>query len=640
MSNTWVTDGSSLNTEMIGDTDKRICSIQGNRIIQIGSNYYFKIYTAASGNEIGIYNPTSGIAQVLKEINPASGDASVSVPIINADNNKFYFTGVESESTGIYQSNGTSLGTELMSDFEVSGSLGSNPSDFYGVGDSIYFDASSDNGSGVWKFSTSATAPKLIKNLSVNQEYSVASEFIAFKKKVFFRGIEDTSGNELWSTDGTSQGTNLAFDYVSGSGGLGPNGMAVFKNKLYFAGVSSSAGIELFESDGSLAGTKILRDLNSGAEHSYPADISLLKNGFLFKAKFSAEGFEPGVSDGTSAGTKILKDIFPGAGDSNPSNFIKFKDKYFFSAADALGNYELWSSNGSTNGTQKLVEINPGATGSNPKPLIVFKGRLYFTAEHPSLGKEIWSTDGTSAGTSLLKDINAGVDGSSITQAVIFRKRLYFMADDGVHGRELWQSDGSATGTVIFDDITPGTEGTYSTELISVGDRLLNHSYSSENGYILYSYNRSFLREIFYAPSTGNSLSGLSWLKYYRGRLVAGTSLSNTGIELMSYLSTDGEALGKLDKLIARLKKAKLKKLKIKLPGIKKAYFASRKFITKKKRILSIQKFNKVKKIYTKVESAFLNLENVSKARNKKALISRLNLLVKAIDWELKYLQK
>lgn len=82
-------------------------------------------------------------------------------------------------------------------------------------------------------------------------------------------------GAELWKSDGTSSGTALVCDIRPGSsgsyngGGSGAVTYLVNVNGTWFLTVDDGAhGNELWTSDGTSAGTKLVRDIISGTASS------------------------------------------------------------------------------------------------------------------------------------------------------------------------------------------------------------------------------------------------------------------------------------------------------------------------------------------------------------------------------------
>ena len=110
--------------------------------------------------------------------------------------------------------------------------------------------------------------------------------------EALFAAIDGVHGYELWSTDGTAEGTHLVADINPG-----PIGVGVF---------------ELFATDNGQA---------------------------LFTVNDGTHGFEPWVSDGTADGTHLVADINPGSSSSfaGVGGFANIGDgRILFAASDGV----------------------------------------------------------------------------------------------------------------------------------------------------------------------------------------------------------------------------------------------------------------------------------------------------------------
>lgn len=132
-------------------------------------------------------------------------------------------------------------------------------------------------------------------------------KFTVVGDRLFFIANDGVHGLEIWSSDGTSQGTQLVRDIQAGPTGLVPSNLLIWNGLLHF-----SQG-ELWSSDGTNVGTTVLADINPGDPDSLPASLTLLDNIFLFVADDGIHGRELWKSDGTSAGTMMVADLEPGS---------------------------------------------------------------------------------------------------------------------------------------------------------------------------------------------------------------------------------------------------------------------------------------------------------------------------------------
>jgi len=288
----------------------------------------------------------------------------------------------------------------------------------------------------------------------------------------YFTAVDDTTGGELWKSDGTEAGTVLVKDIRPGSESSYPQGLTYVNGTLFFTANDGTTGRELWTSDGTEAGTVLVKDIRPGSDndhdddhdHESPGLLTNVNGTLFFGADDGTTGFELWKSDGTEAGTLLVKDIRPGSDgaflvddDNDLPSFspTNVNGTLFFTASDGTTGFELWKSDGTEAGTVLVKDIRPGSDHAFPGNPTNVNGTLFFTANDGTTGYELWKSDGTEAGTVLVKDIRPGIDSA-------FRKyltkmnvngTLFFSAFDGTTGRELWKSDGTEVGTVLVKDI-------------------------------------------------------------------------------------------------------------------------------------------------------------------------------------------
>ena len=343
-------------------------------------------------------------------------------------------------------------------------------------------------------------------NGATNNNYLAQS--VTLNGVVYYIANGPTTGPELYSTDGTTAGTNLVKDLVPGSSGTA-NNLAVSNGKLFYQSSNSNLGYEPIISDGTGNGTALLKDINPNGSSSSPTSFTQGPNGLTFftaddgttstnpNSTSTGNGRELWVTDGTTANTRKVKDVntfsylHPNGsyynGDSGISNLTSCNGLMFFTAADshyyASTNYmELWVTDGTTANTRMVKDINTTTTttpyllysqtqgvtiaansqvpyGSSPQSLTCVNGTLFFSADDGA-GRMLWKSDGTSTNTVKVRGISDGSYASNPSNFVSFNNKLIFSASApsygspaSNYGTELWISDGTTAGTVMLKDI-------------------------------------------------------------------------------------------------------------------------------------------------------------------------------------------
>jgi ELWxxDGT repeat protein len=466
-------------------------------VTYLGSKMVFTATAAEYGNELWVSDGTTFGTQLLADINPGGAD-SLPTPL-GVVNNKLVFNANDG-AHGIepWVTDGTT--TVLLKDIYpgfVSSRVSNASTVFPGL--ILFFADDGVHGLELWKTDGTPSGTVLLKDTIAGSAPAVGEggsgltwTFALYNGKAWFGTSDGVNGVQLWSTDGTTAGTNEVA--VLNPTGANPANFFVWNGLLYFAAtdLQDPTGTELAVTDGTPAGTKYMEVNPTGA--SNPSKF------FVFNSQLYFTSGQPGIPqldlelwhyDGTNPPAK-LKDINPlpttdsTGGSSNPNNFTIVGTQLFFTATDGsctttsgtppapvCHGSELWVTDGTTAGTVMPADINPSpGAGSSPFNLNVVNGHLIFTATDGSCttgtchGNEWFTSDGTTAGTTVLLDINPTpgasssptVGGVATTAGV---STLYFSASDGTtgsaHGTELWKTDGTTAGTALVADINPGT---------------------------------------------------------------------------------------------------------------------------------------------------------------------------------------
>jgi ELWxxDGT repeat protein len=382
----------------------------------------------------------------------------------------------------------------------------SSPWSLAAIGDRLVFKAwDGQERYGLWSSAgTAETTNFLVPNLP-ELYWGEASDFVPAAGHLFFQVGQARQENDLWTTDGTAQGT-IHLAHLPDRAVLVP-----FQNVLYLF-----SGQEIWRSDGTVAGT-----VRVG---SFPENLVLVEaaaagaNGMVLKAQtapgygdefwFSdgstagtrqltsfnssgTSGFDPEMTavgaavyfswdqrlwrtDGTPAGT-VAVDWLPVPAGEYPVRLFSYQGAlYLFTTGyTSLYNLHFWRTDGTATGTVQLAVFPWQSIPDDALRLTPFAGKLFFNVGDGVHGVELWSTDGTSSGTGLVRDLFPGPRSSKPTQLTVAGGRLFFTAGDDLHGIELWQSDGTAAGTRLVQDIAPQAGSSAPDQLTVVGDKLL-----------------------------------------------------------------------------------------------------------------------------------------------------------------------
>lgn len=453
---TWVTDGTTNGTRMLSEV------LPGNLLVSgVAGEVAGKLYFTASYPDLTGYQlwQWGGLGSEPSPVLSATGQPlSISTPIVEV-NGVWYFGALATpQSIGpeLWRTDGTQGGTYQVKEIRPGPMGGFNPS-------------------------------------------NVGHQPMLFNVDgaLMFVANDGTHGSELWTSDGTEAGTVMVKDVGEGSSsGVDPMPSrgriaAVVGDLLYFSATDQSSGSELWRSDGTEAGTHQVKDVGPGVQGSEPQHLTNVGGTLYFNANDGVNGKQLWKSDGTEAGTALVHVIETSGSDPGPIDLTEMNGVLFFSSARYL-----WRSDGTAEGTFQLRTDEPvprliylaapvaglNQTFANFDNLVNLNGTLYFSAQG-GIETLLWRTDGSANGASLV--VNPPSFGpSAFTRVESLRAaggKLYFAGHSSHHGTEPWISDGTTAGTRLLKDVTGVDSSSGVGNLISVDDKLLFTAYTGES---------------------------------------------------------------------------------------------------------------------------------------------------------------
>ncbi|HEV7515627.1 MAG TPA: hypothetical protein VGR07_04940, partial [Thermoanaerobaculia bacterium] len=258
-----------------------------------------------------------------------------------------------------------------------------------------------------------------------------SSWLVAAGNRVYFPDRTDSSGTELWTSDGTAFGTVQVADLCPGPCSGQPRPLGILGNVLLF---TAEAPRRLWRTDGTPAGTYRLSP--EGTDEQPRAFLG--GKAFFQLCPAHAPSCELWATDGTAAGTRKLAAV-----GGEVVDLAAAGAKVFALSAVAGGGATLWASDGTPAGTALVAPVAPDSHYLLPagNRVVVWAGS--------GPASEIWGSDGTTAGTGRLRQF--GPDASARLGAFLGTSlggQVYFTAIELTSGVQIWASDGTASGTV------------------------------------------------------------------------------------------------------------------------------------------------------------------------------------------------
>jgi ELWxxDGT repeat protein len=405
----------------------------------------------------------------------------------------YLFFNADDGETGqeLWRSDGTPEGTFLYQDVQE----GSNGGTFFNirtVNNKLLFDSSF----GIEKRlmvldDAESTAVPLFDAWGGNDN---VGNLEVFDNEVYFsaRDTDDFgSGDDLWKTNGTPEGTEKVFNF--GTYDISPEKFFGTSDQLWFFGEQYGTAPEwgLYKSDGTSDGTEHVAQHNLDGNNWGSNMLEEYNDGVLYTVFNTSVGRELYFSDGTSEGSYMVQNIASGSESPYIENLVPFNDEMYFLADNVSNGTELWKTDATGVGTNMLIDLMPGVSSGgldvrNGTPTLVeLNGSLLFGGATEEGDYELFISDGTSEGTEMLLEINAT---GSASPHNFFRasEKVYFTANDGTNGFELWKTDGTALGTEMVGNINTGGQGSYPREFIEFGDHLYFQAYGPGSDLELY----------------------------------------------------------------------------------------------------------------------------------------------------------
>jgi ELWxxDGT repeat protein len=96
-------------------------------------------------------------------------------------------------------------------------------------------------------------------NTNIN---SIPANLVVMNGVTYFVATDDSTGLELWKSNGTDAGTVQVKGIYTGSASSSPSDLMVVGSALFFRANDGDICTELWKSDGTAAGTELVRDIN------------------------------------------------------------------------------------------------------------------------------------------------------------------------------------------------------------------------------------------------------------------------------------------------------------------------------------------------------------------------------------------
>lgn len=344
---------------------------------------------------------------------------------------------------------------------DARGAYGSSPFNFVSAGDRAYFATESylETGYSIWTTDGSEEGTRQIATFpGCRPSWNGRGPILAPLGDLVFYSewcLGDEWRQRLWRTDGSTVGTfpltgNLAEVHTGVGYSIQEDSWTrTLNGRLFFAArTAAESDLELWSSDGTAEGTARLAALPSPAG-SWLSFSARAGDRLLLFIQQNTYGFLTDIwsTDGTAAGTLELASLKLGAAPAVTAG----RTVVFFEASAPDGpepfTAQLWATDGTPSGTRPLTHFSAAESdiGCWSQPRIV-GDELLFCAYTLESGFEIWRSDGTVAGTfpvSAFANSSPFADYAYRVEATRYAGAYYFLGYDDEYIFSLWRSSGT-----------------------------------------------------------------------------------------------------------------------------------------------------------------------------------------------------
>ncbi|MEL6845412.1 MAG: hypothetical protein AAFP02_19580, partial [Bacteroidota bacterium] len=295
----------------------------------------------------------------------------------------------------------------------------------------LYFNAFSQKQSGLWTSDGTTGGTELVA--LTDQIFELAST----ANGVVFTALNYDIGLELWFSDGTATGTYLLKDIVPGYRPSNPQRLTTVGDRVFFLAATDSAGVELWQTDGTATGTQMVKDINPGPGDTRIQELIPYKDGLAFTI-FTPNQLGLWYSDGTDAGTNLITHSI-----TNPTlaTFLKQIDQDLYFTTTSNQQIHLWRTN--LQQTDSLVSLGGVPLPTiNANHYFRFQNDYYYH-QHSFDGADtlrLFRTDSAFSTRILVQEFPTTI--TSINALHTTANRIIMNLRYLFNGSELWSSDG------------------------------------------------------------------------------------------------------------------------------------------------------------------------------------------------------
>jgi ELWxxDGT repeat protein len=239
----WKTDGTAAGTQLVKgiDTIPGAVDIGLSNFTVSGGKLVFTAADAEHGNELWVTDGTTDGTKMVKDINPGSPD-SFAIDLTPFNGSLYFRADDGTHGAEMWKTDGTTGGTKMVKDTYPGGDSG-KPYQFAILKGSLYFWATDEaHGRELWTSDGTTAGTHMLKDITPGPATScidvgivepICTDLTPAGDNLYFLASDGLENYELWTTDGTPEGTGPVAGGV-GNAIVDPSDLAVMNGSVYF----------------------------------------------------------------------------------------------------------------------------------------------------------------------------------------------------------------------------------------------------------------------------------------------------------------------------------------------------------------------------------------------------------------------
>ena len=386
----WRSDGTDAGTYMVKDIRPGAMGSTPIRLTVLNNKILFFANDGTNGDELWASDGTEAGTILVKDINPGSGNAirrnyALQVRDFIVYDSAFFFAADSGNAfSQLWRSDGTEAGTVLVKN--VCSDCNANnfaTGEFTILNDTLFLISTIKD---MWRSDGTSDGTTQVQGPFATNWPNFPEYLTAANGRLYMSGGDDVFTPDLWISDGTEAGTTEVINFMdSGT----PHQFTALNDKVYFISHEN-----LYSTDGTEAGTQIASPLVVEIPTLKRSVLLTWKNALYYLAKSSNEKVYLYRTDGTNSGIQVSLQQSSPPFFQAPLYYVKTDNYLYFNAERAGTALERGIAR-----IDSLGNITFYAVSGDTKILFIAGNNLFFQAFVSGIGGELWKLPLTTSAT-------------------------------------------------------------------------------------------------------------------------------------------------------------------------------------------------------------------------------------------------